>query len=252
MQCTTQADTICFSFFDLGVECPVAAELTYGEKKEVKKVRLPYREPFNQAVTDYRFKIPETGYETTIASAALDSKLELNGGIEKDSFCVSLSNPLQLELSWYVYQGNRLLQKGSGKEMEHKSGEIDPSSVYYVEVFYFMGDKECMLKRSYTSPSERLVIESDLPERVYPGQKVKTKLNVTNIQGRPVSNVDLTAFAVNTQLDYHVPDLPYYGSAPRPREQRASYSMKQKEYLHTGTLDYQHWNQLLHLDKLPY
>lgn len=112
--------------------------------------------------------------------------------------------------------------------MEHKSGEIDPSSVYYVEVFYFMGDKECMLKRSYTSPSERLVIESDLPERVYPGQKVKTKLNVTNIQGRPVSNVDLTAFAVNTQLDYHVPDLPYYGSAPRPREQRASYSMKQK------------------------
>ena len=73
-----------------------------------------YREPFNQAVTDYRFKIPETGYETTIASAALDSKLELNGGIEKDSFCVSLSNPLQLELSWYVYQGNRLLQKGSG------------------------------------------------------------------------------------------------------------------------------------------
>lgn len=252
MQCTTQADTICFSFFDLGVERPVAAELTYGEKKEVKKVRLPYREPFNQAVTDYRFKIPETGYETTIASAALDSKLELNGGIEKDSFCVSLSNPLQLELSWYVYQGNRLLQKGSGKEMEHKSGEIDPSSVYYVEVFYFMGDKECMLKRSYTSPSERLVIESDLPERVYPGQKVKTKLNVTNIQGRPVSNVDLTAFAVNTQLDYHVSDLPYYGSAPRPREQRASYSMKQKEYLHTATLDYQHWNQLLHLDKLPY
>lgn len=91
--------------------------------------------------------------------------------------------------------------------MEHKSGEIDPSSVYYVEVFYFMGNKECMLKRSYTSPSERLVIESDLPERVYPGQKVKTKLNVTNIQGRPVSNVDLTAFAVNTQLDYHVPDF---------------------------------------------
>ena len=89
MQCTTQADTICFSFFDLGVERPVAAELTYGEKKEVKKVRLPYREPFNQAVTDYRFKIPETGYETTIASAALDSKLELNCGIRKDSFCVS-------------------------------------------------------------------------------------------------------------------------------------------------------------------
>lgn len=252
VQCITQADTICFSFFDLGVERPLEAELTYGDKKEVKKVRLPYREPFNQTIPDYRLKIPEVGYEAIIASAELDPKLELTGGIEKDSFCVSLSNPLQLELSWYVYQGNRLLQKGSGKEMEHKSGEIDPSSVYYVEVFYFMGNKECMMKRSYTSPSERLMIESDLPERIYPGQTVTTKLNVTNSQGRPVSNVDLTAFAVNSQLDYQIPDLPYYGSAPRPREQRASYSMKQEEYLHTATLDYKRWNQLLHLEELPY
>ena len=31
----------------------MAAELTYGEKKEVKKVRLPYREPFNQAAVSY-------------------------------------------------------------------------------------------------------------------------------------------------------------------------------------------------------
>lgn len=252
VQCTTQADTVCFSFFDSGVERPVAAELSYGDKKEVKKIRLPYREPFNQSVSNYRFKIPEMEYETVIASAGLDSKLKLNGGIEKDSFCISLSNPLQLELSWYVYQGNRLLQKGSGKEMEHRSGEVDPSSVYYVEIFYFMGDKECMLKRSYTSPSERLLIESDLPERVYPGQKVAATLNVTNMQGHPISNVDLTAFAVNSQLDYYVPDLPYYGSAPRPCEQRASYSMRQKEYLHTAALDYEHWNQLLHLDDLPY
>ena len=252
IQYTTQADTITFSFFDLGVERPIAAELVYGDKKEVKKIRLPYREPFNQSVSDYRFKIPEADYETVITADRLDSRLKLNGGIEKDSFCVSLSNPLQLELSWYVYQGNRLLQKGSGKEMEYRSGEVDPSSVYYVEIFYFMGDKECMLKRSYTSPSERLLIESDLPERVYPRQKVTTKLNVTNIQGHPVANVDLTAFAVNSQLNYYVPDLPYYGSAPRPCEQRASYSMQQKEYLHTGKLDYQRWNQLLHLEKLPY
>lgn len=252
VKCTTQADTICFSFFDLGAERPIEAELTYGEKKEVKKIRLPHREPFNQTVTGYRFKIPELRYETIIASSGLDPKLELNGGIEKDSFCVSLSNPLQLDLSWFVYQGNRLLQKGSGKEMEHKSGEIDPSSVYYVEIFYFMGNKECMMKRTYTSPSERLVVASDLPERIYPGQKVTTKLNVTNIHGRPVSNVDLTAFAVNSQLDYQIPDLPYYGSAPRPREQRASYSMKQKEYLFKTKLDYKRWNQLFGLEELPY
>lgn len=252
IQAKAQADTVCFSFLDLGVERPVDAELSYGDKKEVKKIRLPYREPFNQSVSDYRFKIPELDYEASIASGILDGGLKLKGGIEKDSFCVVLSNPLNLEVSWYVYQGNRLLQKGSGKEMEYKTGETDPSSVYYVEVFYFMGNKECTFKRSYTVPTERLLIASDLPERVYPGQKVKTMLNVTNMQGRPVSNVDLTAFAVNSQLEYKIPDLPYYGTAPRTREQRASYSMKQKDYQYNATLDYGHWNQFLHLDRLPY
>ena len=37
---------------DSGVERPVAAELSYGDKKEVKKIRLPYREPFNQSVSN--------------------------------------------------------------------------------------------------------------------------------------------------------------------------------------------------------
>ncbi len=252
VQTSTKADTISFSFFDLGVERPVEAELSYGDKKEVKRVRLPYCEPFNQAVSSYQFKLPEIGYETTITSAVLEDGLELKGRIERDSFCVALANPLKLELSWYVYQGNHLLQKGSGEEMEFKTGEVDPSSVYYVEVFYFMGNKESVLKRSYALPSERLTIESDLPERVYPGQKVTTMLNVTNLQGRPVSDVDLTALAVNSQLEYKVPDLPYYGSAPHPREQRASYSMKQKEYQYTAVLDYERWNQSLHLDRLPY
>lgn len=252
VQCTTQADSICFSFFDLGVERPLAAELSYGNREEVKKIRLPYREPFNQTVPNYRIRIPRLGYEAVFSSDEVGSKLKLNGGIEKDSFCVFLSNPLQLELSWYVYRGNQLLQKGAGKEMEHRSGEVDPSSVYYVEIFYFMGNQECMLKRSFTSPSERLLIKSNLPERVYPGQKVVTELNVTNMQGRPVSNVDLTAFAVNSQLDYEVDDLPYYGTIPRTRERRASYSMRQKEYVHSAKLNYKRWNQILHLDSLPY
>lgn len=252
IDCKVQADTLCFSLFDLGVERSAEAELSYGDNKESKKVRLPYQEQFNQSVQGYRLRIPDIDYETYIPASSLDGQPELKGGIEKDSLCVTLSNPLKLDFSWYVYQGNCLLQKGSGKEMEYKLGGIDPSSVYYVEIFYFMGDKECVLKRSYTSPSERLLIESDLPERVYPGQKLKTTLNVSNAQGHPVANVDITAFSVNNQLEYYIQDLPYYGTAPLPREQRASYSMSGKEYLRTVNVDYEYWNRILHLDQLPY
>lgn len=252
IRCDTQADSVIFSFTDLGVERSVEAELSYGEKQEVKKVRLPYCEPFDQTITEYRIKVPEAEYETCIHSTELDSKLKLNGGIEKDSFCVSLSNPLQLDVSWYVYRGNKLLQKGSGKEMEFKSGNVDPSSVYYAEVFYFIGDEERALKRSYSYHSSHLTIETDLPERVYPGQKVTTKLNVKNMQGHPVADVDLTAFAVNSQLDYDIPDLPDYGEAPQPRELQSDYAIENKEYVHTTVLDFDRWNRLLHLDRMPH
>lgn len=248
----TQADTLHFSFSDLGEERPVEAELSYGDDKAAKRIRLPYSEPFNQSIPYYHLKVPEVEYETKISSTDLDSKLKLSGGIEKDSLCVSLSNPLQLDFSWYVYQGNRLLKKGSGKEMEYKMGGVDPTSVYYVEIFYFMGSEECALKRSFTSPTERLQIESDLPKRVYPGQKVTTTLNVTDSHGFPVSNVDLTAFSVNSQLDYTPRELPYYGKPPQPREKRATYSMQEKPYLHATPLDYERWNRLVHLDRLPY
>ena len=248
---TMQGDTLCLSLFDLGEERPMEALLDYGDKKK-KKIHLPYKEPFRQSVTKYWIDLPDIGYQTGIYPSDIDPKLELIGGIEKDSLCVSLSNPLQLEFSWYVYQENQLLGKGFGKEMEYKQGLIDPSSVYYVEIFYFLGDEECELRRAYTPSTKHLLIESDLPEQVYPGQKVSAELNVTDVQGRPVSNVDLTAFSVNSQLKYNIPNLPSYSKTLRAREQRASYSMEEVDYLHTTTLDYARWNSLLHLDQLLY
>ncbi|MDR0791887.1 MAG: carboxypeptidase-like regulatory domain-containing protein, partial [Chitinophagaceae bacterium] len=70
--------------------------------------------------------------------------------------------------------------------------------------------------------------------------------------GSAVSNVDLTAFSVNSLLDYSLPDLPYYGAAPATREQRDSYSMNRKNYLLETPLNFDYWNKLAKLDTLEY
>lgn len=251
VRASTQVDTLCLSLFDLGVESSAEATLHYGDKN-MKKVHIPYKEPFKQSIVGYWVDVPEIGYKAYIASSELDPKLELIGGIENDSLCISLSNPLQLEFSWYVHQGKKLLEKGSGTRMEYRNGNLDPSAVYYVEIFYILGNKEFELKRTYTVPSKHLSIESNLPERVYPGQKVAATLNVTNAQGQPVPDVDLTAFSFNNQLNYDVPDLKSFDKAPRTREQRATFSMDNLGYSHSSVLNYQHWNSLLHLDQMLY
>lgn len=252
IQWEAKADKLRFAFHDLGIERSVNAELTYDNGKEVKHIRLPYEEKFNQTISGYQLNVPELDYKRSIAAANVDPNLELIGEIAGDSLKICLQNPLQLNVLWYVYRKGQLLEKGSGKKLDYKLGGIDPMSVYYAEVFYFMGTDEYIIKRTFSPSSDRLKIEASLPQRIYPGQKVETVLNVRDVKGLPVPDVDLTAFAVNSQLEYTVPDFPDYGKEPRTREVRPNYSMDQKNYVGSRPLDYSYWNRLANLDALPF
>ncbi|WP_455584386.1 carboxypeptidase-like regulatory domain-containing protein [Bacteroides sp.] len=252
LRCDTREDSLSFSFFDRGIETAVKAELIVDSETEVREIHLPYVGKFSQAVTGYNLKVPAYNYEEHILTAGLDNRLKLEGGIMEDSLIVSLTNPLKLDVSWYVYQGNQLLQKGAGKELDLHIGELDNKSVYYVEVFCFMGNEEQIVRRTYHFSPDHLVIKTNLPDRIYPGQAVDAALSVSGVNGDPISEADLTAFSVNSQLGYAVPDLPYYGQEPQAREQRASYSMERRKYDHSISLNYEYWNRLVHLERLPY
>jgi hypothetical protein len=67
-----------------------------------------------------------------------------------------------------------------------------------------------------------------------------------------VKDADITAFAVNSLLNYQIPDLPYYGNPPQSREQRSSYDIRKKGYAASSPLNFKFWNPLAGLDKLPY
>ena len=80
-------------------------------------------------------------------------------------------------------------------------GDIDTRAVYYIEVFYFMGNEERSLKRVYRVYPNSLSVETNLPKRIYPGQRVDATLHVRDRYGEPVPNVDLTAFSVTLSWD---------------------------------------------------
>ena len=246
----TRNDTIRFEFRELGKEKKVKAQLKYNN--ETKEVELPYEMPFIQSVTGYSFYIPDHSYSGYISAGNINPKLGVTGGIVKDSFNITLVNPLNLEVSWYIYQGNRLLQKGSGKEFDFMYPNTDTEVTHYVEIFYFMGEEEHVFRRTFVPKKEYLSIDIDLPDRVYPGMKTDITVSIKDYWGSPVKNADVTAFAVNSLLNYPVPDLPYYGTPPRAREQRSSYSIERKEYSFSMPLDYKFWNKLARLDTMIY
>lgn len=248
----TRNDTVCFKYNELGIEKSISAELSYNNTEEVKKITLPYEEPFKQSLNGYRIRIPENGYSKYINTTNIGSHLDIKGGISTDSFNIELKNPLNLEVSWYIYKGNELLEKGSGTEFDFKYPNTDLELTHYVEIFYFMGTVEQSYRRTFIPKTEFLDVNIDLPERIYPGQTLDATITVKDHMGRPVKDADLTAFAVNSQLNYHIPDLPYYGSMPRTREERSSYTINKRYHSFNVPLNYEYWNERAQLDKMKY
>jgi hypothetical protein len=249
----TQNDTIQFTFYKQGKPQQLKARLRYNNSEEnEKEIELPYREPFNQTIHSYDIEIPSCNFRKNLQTGTFYPGLDVTGCIQSGSFHVQLVNPLKLNVSWYIYQGNTLLEKGYGEAFDLNYPNAYPDVTHYVEIFYIMGDKENVCRRTFVPRSDYLSVETNLPERAYPGQQIDVNIQVKDHSGKPVKEADLTAFAVNTLLNYGVPDLPYYGTPPRAREQRPAYSIHGKDYFFSMPLDYPFWNKIARLDEMPY
>jgi hypothetical protein len=249
---STRNDTICFQWQELGKTKNIRAEFWQNDSNDRKIIELPYEEPFSQSVKQYYFRIDSLNFSQTIATVGLNAQLDIDGGIRADSFNVKLINPLKLELSWYIYQGNQLLEKGAGTEFDFQYPNTDLNLTHYVEIFYVMGGTEKSYRRTFVPKTDFLDVAIDLPNRIYPGQTLDAVVSVKDNWGKPVKDVDLTAFAYNSQLNYFVPDLPYYGLSPQTREQRSSYSIRDKSYALILPLNYPYWNKKVELDTMKY
>jgi len=143
-------------------------------------------------------------------------------GIVKDSFNVSLNNPQKIEVTWYIYQGDALLAKGSGSSMEYKSVIIDRSRTYYIELLYSFGGQDstedilCGRHALGITDSSRESLSKSISRSTY--QKLKIRKVV------PFQNVDLTAFARTAKLGYYPPSLPYFGRASTSRGEGADFN----------------------------
>jgi hypothetical protein len=248
----TSNDTVCFQWEELGEVKKIEAQFWMDDEKAAKTIELPYKIPFNQKDRQYNFRIDSLNYRQSFFVSGLDTQLDVEGGFNADSFSIKLVNPLKLELSWYIYQGSRLLAKGSGMEFDSLFPKTNLDRVHYVDFFYLMGGEAKSYRRTFVPKIDFLALSVDLPDRIYPGQTIDATISVKDIWGAPVRDVDLTAFAYNSPLNYNVRDLNDYGTAPQPREKRTTYSIRDKKTVLSAPFNYSYWNNKLSLDTMKY
>lgn len=252
LNATYSYDSIFYQVLDKGVPMKnVPFKLYRDEAIDRTDIILPHKEKINPAMTTIRLQ--STLVSRTIRFADMVPKIKFVGGIQKDSFNISIDNPQKLLVSSFVYQGSNLLQKEFGSEVEFKSKVEDRNNSYYVELLYSFGGSEHVVSKEFEFREGALDISLDLPERVYPGQKVDVNIDVKDDEGNPVSGVDLTALATTAKLNYYLPDLPYYGSKSGGRPDNATYRKNEfNKRIADLDLDFDKWAPLLRLDTMTY
>ena len=245
-------DSLCFDILNNNIPLTnIPIKIRHNGELNGKEVRLPYKEKINPATTVVQLESELVSKQVSISQ--LNPRLEIIGGIQKDSFNIQLFNPQKLEISWYVYQGSSLLKKGFGKELDFKALIEDRTQTFYVELLYSFGGEEHIKRTQYEFKEEFLNVSLDIPERIYPGQQIEATILVKNQLGEPVRNVDLTALSVTSKLNYYLPDLPYYGTSSIPRPQSAHYTKRDvNKRLATLKLNYPKWKKTAGLDTMMY
>lgn len=243
-------DSIVYELQSSGIPLKHVPAKIFHSEIDSLTITLPFKEKINPVVTHVKIESEHASRDFSMRN--LMPILEVTGGILKDSFNVSLNNPQKLEVSWFIYQANALLAKGSGT-MEFKSAIADRSLTYYVELLYSFGGQENIITKEYEFTDDILNVLLDLPDRVYPSQSVEALIKVEDQDGRPVSNVDLTAFAVTSKLGYYPPSLPYYGATSDARSQAADFSKQDvNKRVAILSLDYSKWEKRFRLDTMKY
>ncbi|MEP6738538.1 MAG: hypothetical protein ABJA70_23630, partial [Chryseolinea sp.] len=245
-------DSVVYQLLDKGQLIDnVPAKIYRDSATYADNIVLPYREKINPATSTILIQCELAS--RTITMEDMLPELKFVGGIQKDSFNITIENPQKIPVSWYVYYGSVLLQKGFGEEVSYKGKIEDRTYTYYVELLYSFGGSDHITSKEFPFRESSLDITLNLPDRIYPGQKVDATIDVTDDEGNPVSGVDLTAFATTAKLDYYPANLPYYGNTSNARSRQATYT---KHDLNKRTaildLDYYKWRSKAGLDTMKY
>lgn len=246
------SDSIVFEALNNGsVMLNVPARITHDVLPDPIDVVLPFRMKINPAIR--KTVLVTSTAERIVNMETMALRLEILGGIEKDSIRIAVDNPQGIEYAWFIYRGSELLDRGSGTDLTYSSFIEDRDRSYYVELLYAFAGEERIRQKEFQFNDRQLDIAFDVPDRVYPGQSVDATITVTNQAGDPVAGVDLTAFGVTAKLNYIAPDLPDYGTKSLQRTQPIRYHKRSVDNASAiRLLDYKKWATPLGLDTMKY
>lgn len=138
---------------------------------------------------------------------------EASGRRTHDSVFVNLKSPSGLPVHYRLYRNNELVKSGTAVSLDYQARDKSKHS-YHIQygIPSLNPDQSPFFSKSFHLSEKAVNVSISTPETVYPGQTVPVDIRVTDAKGRPVNRINLTAWAVSTEVPGITrPVLPYLG-----------------------------------------
>ncbi|RWU10748.1 alpha-2-macroglobulin family protein [Pedobacter chitinilyticus] len=204
---------------------------------------------------DYRAEYYELRYAGKQQDYYLaDNKPQLSIAAQhtKDSVRIQINNEHKIPFWYIVFSGNAVKFKGYATKLDTLIKHSNAKAVH-ISISYFWDNEERTHQAStFYNPNE-LNVKFIAPDMVYPGQKVNMLVKVTDVDSKPVADVDVTAYAHTTKFgEVRQPNL--------PRFSKSYYSRKLKDIVEADELTasgnfkllWAKWAKSLRLDTVEY
>jgi len=174
-----------------------------------KSVHLPYHHKIEPLLKGYQLKQGGQVLHTMNLSDE-DASLQLQAGRTVDSLFMEVVNPRKLVFRYQLFKDNRIIDQGLTSEY-HSRKSANANEIYHMSMHYIWGGEAKELNYDLPFSKKKLNITIDHPSTVFPGQTIDMKVLVKDAFGKPVSNTDLTAYAITKKFhEVSGPTIPNY------------------------------------------
>lgn len=249
------ADSIEVLYKENGVskekQIQVTATDNFGYSTKVGNLKTPCKLCINPYFKKYTVKVDSLEQSLDVSSEP--SLIRCLSERNSDSLTILVDNPRKLPFTYNIYKRNKEQKRGYSDSLSLTNVSAGKKN-YFVSVRYLWGGK--ITEENYRIPymDKKLNVAIKQPKIVYPGQKTKIEVSVTDNKNKPVAGVDLTAYSLTKKFNYSAPELPYLGKRGKDKLVINNFTLKDiKTDGNAGLkLDYPEWNLRFGLDSIEY
>ncbi len=247
-------DSVKFYLKVNGAETEREAELitsdAFGNESPAASIRLPWQIKADPFVTSY--SIVSGNARRTVETQDLPHGFAPRISRTSDSVFIRVTGNTGLAFSYFIYDLNREVTRGTAEALDF-SERVTSDRKWYLSLSYLWGGVMNSNIYEISRDESRLNILAEQPEKIIPGKETAITLTVTDADGRPVSNTDITAFSLTRKFGYNLQALPYLAKPQKSKEHLNSFrtTATTARYL-THPLEFDWWNRKAKLDTIEY